>query len=822
MAKTKIGADVSLDGAKQFKKDIDNINSSIKLSTAELELNSVKYSQNAKSMEALSSKGDLLQKMYANQQNAVERHAQNLTELTAKYGANSTQVTKAQASYTKVQTELEKTTQAIKKNDEELEKSKTSTETLGTAQENLGRKATGLSGIIQGLADKLGITLPAPLQGLLDKFGGAGTASGDLTGKLGEMGQAAGIDLPPQLSGLTSSLAGVSGGALVAVGAAVAVVKALTDMAIAGAKAADTIMTNASIMGVTTERYQELAYMADLVDTSTETLGNSMTKLTRTMGEAQSGAEKPIESFRRLGIAWKDDVTGALRDDEQVFYEIIDALGKVKNETEREALAMSLLGRSAKDLNPLIEAGSARMRELSQEAHNVGAVMSTETLAVFGKMADELDRNKTITEGLKNTLGSSLAPLFTSIMQTLNTVLGTLSAKLNDSQAIGYLQIVGGIIGSILNLLGTFAVPVITLIFDYLEKIYGVVNIIIAPIVFAVSSLANLLGLLTGAKSFDEFSRDSVAAFDKMTASIDKSTAAILGQNEKLKESGKETGESIGASLSEGYSQGTAVAEKEAMTMKEANEAIKKAREENREDAKRHYVLIENMSGGLEKAHKKDYELYEKYSEYINTHYASLSEKEKIAIAKKLELQNAQYAQNSQNLSSRGQKSGEEYITGVTIGLSNKEKEAYQKTEQIGENIDKSFRASLKIKSPSQVGIKSTEYYGDGLVLGLVNRMKAVKQKMLDYGSIISNTSYSPPNMAIAGISENINLMSYKAMDIATRSTRQSQNEESPTQGGSIYNITIEVNPDQISRFEDIIALADSARIDRRSGKRRR
>ena len=54
---------------------------------------------------------------------------------------------------------------------------------------------------------------------------------------------------------------------------------------------------------------------------------------------------------------------GTLRDSEEVYWEIIEALGKVENETERDALAMALLGKSATDLNPLIEAGSEKMEE---------------------------------------------------------------------------------------------------------------------------------------------------------------------------------------------------------------------------------------------------------------------------------------------------------------------------------------------------------------------------------------------------------------------------------------------------------------------------
>ena len=50
--------------------------------------------------------------------------------------------------------------------------------------------------------------------------------------------------------------------------------------------------------------------------------------------------------------------------------------GKMENETERDALAMQILGKSAQELNPLIEAGSARMQELGEQAEAAGYVMS--------------------------------------------------------------------------------------------------------------------------------------------------------------------------------------------------------------------------------------------------------------------------------------------------------------------------------------------------------------------------------------------------------------------------------------------------------------
>ena len=48
-------------------------------------------------------------------------------------------------------------------------------------------------------------------------------------------------------------------------------------------------------------------------------------------------------SHRQLGIS-VTDASGNLRDSETVYWETIDALGKVSNETERDALAMRIFG----------------------------------------------------------------------------------------------------------------------------------------------------------------------------------------------------------------------------------------------------------------------------------------------------------------------------------------------------------------------------------------------------------------------------------------------------------------------------------------------
>ena len=81
------------------------------------------------------------------------------------------------------------------------------------------------------------------------------------------------------------------------------------------------------------------------------------------------------KKFADLGVSITDTSTGQLRDAEEVFYDIIDALGGMENQTERDAAAMGVLGKSAQELNPLILQGSGALQELAKEAEAAGYVL---------------------------------------------------------------------------------------------------------------------------------------------------------------------------------------------------------------------------------------------------------------------------------------------------------------------------------------------------------------------------------------------------------------------------------------------------------------
>ena len=210
--------------------------------------------------------------------------------------------------------------------------------------------------------------------------------------------------------------------------AATGLAKAATD----AAAYADNILTASTVTGISTQKLQEYTYAAELVDVSVETLTKSHAKNIKSMKAAQDGTAQMVEAYASLGVA-VTNADGSLRDGETVYWEVIDALGKMENETERDAIAMQILGKSAQELNPLIEAGSEKMNELAQEAKEVGAVLSDEALNSMGAFDDSIQRLKGSAGSAKNALGTVLLPELIKLTDGGTELLADFTKNLNDT-----------------------------------------------------------------------------------------------------------------------------------------------------------------------------------------------------------------------------------------------------------------------------------------------------------------------------------------------------------------------------------------------------
>jgi len=208
--------------------------------------------------------------------------------------------------------------------------------------------------------------------------------------------------------------------------AAGAVAGGMITMAVKAGQAADDLNTLSAVTGLSTETLQKFKFASDLIDVSMETLSGSLARLTRTMGNANNGNKQAQEAFKKLGVSIKD-VYGRLRDNEEVFNEAIIALGKISSETERDALAMQIFGRSAQELNPLILGGAEALKKMGEEAEKAGLILSQEALDSINEFNDEIDILKATASAtmmqLGVTIGEALLPGLKAMAEALKKVM---------------------------------------------------------------------------------------------------------------------------------------------------------------------------------------------------------------------------------------------------------------------------------------------------------------------------------------------------------------------------------------------------------------
>ena len=315
--------------------------------------------------------------------------------------------------------------------------------------------------------------------------------SADSLEEVGDQAEEAGDDA--EAFGEAASAAGeaaaaafeIVGAAVLAVGAAlvglgVEGVSALVNTTAGAAELSDEINTLSMVTGLSTDTIQELNYASSLLDVDTQTVTSSITKLTKTMNSAADGSESTAKKFEDLGISYLN-ADGSMRDAEDVFWDAIDVLGTMENETERDAAAMELFGKSAKELNPLIIAGSDAFQELADEAHEVGYVMDSETLDAFNGLQDNMDRLDNMTQAVSNSMGQVLLPVLTDMSDDAVDLMGEFSGALAES---------GGDIDKIGEIIDAFAPQAIALIEKYTPKLIEIIEKVLGTVLKIAISLA--------------------------------------------------------------------------------------------------------------------------------------------------------------------------------------------------------------------------------------------------------------------------------------------------------------------------------------------
>lgn len=343
----------------------------------------------------------------------------------------------------------------------------------------------------------------------------------ELGGKLESAGQA--------LMPLSAAGAAVAGG----IGA----------LAYKSGQAADDLNTLSKVTGISTYELQKYNAAADLVDVSTEAIAKSHAKLSKNMAAAANGSKTQAAAFEQLGVK-VTNADGSLRDSDAVFQDVVTALGGMKNETERDALAMQLMGKSAMELNPLIEDQGETYKNVADTLakYNLDFV-DQETLDKANEFNDELDMMKVLGTTSLSIVGAQLAEYLAPALEKVVELMGKLAEWLSglDPRLLTVIGAIAALVAGIaplLIILGkvAFGISSIMSLMSTLGLSFGalmgpvgiVIGIIAALIAIGVLLYKNwdtIKAKLTAlkdwfAKTFDAIKNKTVAVFNAIKNAI--------------------------------------------------------------------------------------------------------------------------------------------------------------------------------------------------------------------------------------------------------------------------------------------------------------
>lgn len=439
------GGAVKLTGADEYKKALQQITQNLKEVSSEMKVVTSAYDKNDKSEEALSAKTDVLNKKlgeqekylatlksaYASMQTqfaeqtkkhddlvkSYESEKSKLDELGRTVGTTSKEYQDQEKKVAELAQEVTKSTQAQEANEKSMSDMRVQ---INKAQADINKTDKSMEDLTkeEEKNEKQTDKNKKSFEGFGDTLKKVGTAIGATLGALAT--------------------------------ASVAVGKKVWDMANDVASAGDEIDKSSQKLGVSAENYQKLSYAMERNGTSIDTVSKGVKKITNDLADAENGVDGAGESFDKLGVSLKN-TDGSMKTTEQVLLESIDALSKMENETQRNALAQEIFGKSASELNPLLNAGADSLAELMQEAEDYGMVMSDEAVSASATFADSLTKMQGTLTGLKNNMIGELLPSLTMVTDGFADLIAG-----NEGAGEAIQQGIGGVIQNLTEMIPQF------------------------------------------------------------------------------------------------------------------------------------------------------------------------------------------------------------------------------------------------------------------------------------------------------------------------------------------------------------------------------
>jgi len=187
--------------------------------------------------------------------------------------------------------------------------------------------------------------------------------------------------------------------------------------------AADSMSKLSQRTGIAAPTLDKFRKVAELSDTSIQSLERAFPALTKNMDMAAQKAKGPaFEAFQRLGVSVKN-ADGSLRDTDAVMLDIADKFAGMTDGAEKAALASAVFGtRIGSELIPLLNAGGDAVRDM-------GTSLTQDFADKAAAFNDRL-------ENMQEKVGDLGLRLTEALLPTLEKLVGIVENALNVFNAL--------------------------------------------------------------------------------------------------------------------------------------------------------------------------------------------------------------------------------------------------------------------------------------------------------------------------------------------------------------------------------------------------
>lgn len=212
------------------------------------------------------------------------------------------------------------------------------------------------------------------------------------------------------------------------VGVVAGIVSSLSEAVDLARSLGDNIDKQSRAMSISTDAYQEWSHVLDINGASITDLNRGLMNMRKLMGGGDVSKEAS-EAFEKLGLSAKV-ANGEITTTEDLLKASLKALADFSGSAaERDVLAQAIFGRGGTKLNALFDGTSQDIDDLIQQAHELGLVMSEESVANAASYNDAVTNMKASIEAFRVSLVEGVLPILTDVANTIAKIVAFLNPR---------------------------------------------------------------------------------------------------------------------------------------------------------------------------------------------------------------------------------------------------------------------------------------------------------------------------------------------------------------------------------------------------------